>query len=215
MKTIHGLIMASVALCASAVTAQTIVLNTGAYSAGNGGEFNATVSGTSLTFTSLTESGSFETFCLERSENFQPGATYFFGVSTSARNGGGGASGGVDPLDERTAYLYSAFISGVLPTYDYDNSGNDRQDDAEALQRAIWFLEDEVDSLGSARALYFYNFAQAGIGQGLGNVVVLNVYSINEHGDRVEHQSQIAMIPTPGSLALAGLGTLAAFRRRR
>jgi hypothetical protein len=215
MKTIHGLMMASVALCASAVSAQNIVINIGAYSAGNGGEFNATVTNTTLSFIGLTESGSFETFCLERSENLQPGATYFFDVSTSARAGGGGASGGVDPLDERTAHLYSAFISGVLPNYDYDNSGNDREEDAGALQRAIWFLENEVDSLNSAKAVAFYNYAQGGDGLGLGNVVVLNVYSIDDQGDRVERQSQIAMIPTPGSFALAGLGTLAAFRRRR
>ncbi|MBU6412639.1 MAG: PEP-CTERM sorting domain-containing protein [Planctomycetes bacterium] len=104
---------------------------------------------------------------------------------------------------------------GVLPQYDYANSGNDRESDAGALQRAIWFLEQEVDTLNSAKATFFYNFAQAGAGQGLGNVVVLNVYSIDNDGDRVERQSQIAMIPTPGSLALAGLGTLAAFRRRR
>jgi len=70
MKSIQGLIVASVALCASVATAQNIVLNTGAYNSGNGGEFNATVTNTSLTFTGLTESGSFETFCLERSENF-------------------------------------------------------------------------------------------------------------------------------------------------
>jgi hypothetical protein len=168
-----------------------------------------------LSFIGLTNSGSFETFCLERSENFQPGSSYFFDVSTAARGGGGGSVNGSDPLDERTAHLYSAFIMGVLPSYDYANAGNDRQSDAGALQNAIWFLEEEVDSLDSAKAVFFFNFAQAGVGQGLGNVVVLNLYSLGDSGERIERQSQIALIPTPGSLALVGLGTVAAIRRRR
>jgi hypothetical protein len=215
MSKIHCLIAASMALCASVASAQNIVLNTGSFSSGSGGEFNATVSNTPLTFIGLTNSGAFETFCLERSENFQPGSTYFFEVSNEARSGGGGSVNGADPLDARTAYLYSAFIMGVLPNYDYANAGNNRQGDAGALQNAIWYIEEEVGSLDSAQAVFFYNFAQAGAAGGLGDVVVLNLYSIDGDGNRSEHQSQIAMLPTPGSLALVGLGSVVALRRRR
>lgn len=215
MKIAFGLIGASLVLCAGASAQQTIVLNTGAYSSGNGGEFNATVGNTALTFTGLTSSTSFETFCLEHSENFQPGATYFFDVSTAAVAGAGGAVNGSDPLDERTAYLYSLFMNGVLPTYDYANAGNDRQNDAGALQNAIWYLEEEVGSLDSAKAVFFYNLAQSGVGQGLGNVVVLNLYSIDGNGARSEHQSQIAIIPAPATGALMAAGSLVALRRRR
>ena len=215
MKTASALIGASLLLCASIATAQNIVINTGAYSSGSGGEFNATVSNTGLTFTGLTNSGSFETFCLERSENFQPGATYFFDVSSSALAGGGGAVNGADPLDERTAYLYTLFMNGVLPTYDYTDGANDRQSDAGALQNAIWYLEEEVNSLDSAKAVFYHNLAQAGTGLGLGNVVVINVFSIDGNGDRVERQSQIAIIPAPSAGALMAAGSLMALRRRR
>ncbi len=195
--------------------AQTVSLASGPFSFGNGGEFNASFTGTPLTPVALTNVGTFETFCLERSENFVPGGPYYFTINTFAVAGGGGAVFGQDALDETTAFLYNAFITGTLAGYDYANSLGQRNANAGALQNAIWYIEQEVGSLDSAEAVAFYNFAQGGIGQGLGDVRVLNLYNFDSSGARVEHQSQIFKIPAPGTATLIGLTAATALRRRR
>ena len=197
---------------ATAAQAATIVVNQGAYSFGNGGEFNATISGVGFTPLALTNSGSFETFCLEVPENFQPGATYNVTIDLAADAGGnGGQVGSTDPLDERTAYLYSLFITGNLAGYDYADSLGQRKNNAGALQNAIWYLENEVGTLDSAEAIAYYNASLAGIGQGLGLVRVANLYD-NAGG---KHQSQLIAIPTPGVLAgFVAAGVFASRRRR-
>ncbi len=210
-------VLSSIVCCAIAGSAigQTVTLSQGAYSFGIGGEFNAVLNASPLTPAALTNSGSFETFCLERSENFQPGGTYNYTIDTVALLGGGGSFGGMDPLDETTAFLYSAFITGTLGGYDYSNGSGMRSANAGALQNAIWYMEQEVATLDSAEAVAFYNFAQGGIGQGLGLVRVLNLYHVNTAGQVVHHQSQIFMLPTPGAMALAGLAACTIIRRRR
>jgi hypothetical protein len=202
------------AICGSAI-GQTVVINQGAYSFSNGGEFNASLSGSSLSPAALTSSGSFETFCLEYSEHFQPGGTYYYTIDTAAFAGAGGAVDGSDPLDERTAYLYNAFITGGLAGYDYSNALGQRQADAGALQNAIWYLEQENASLDSALAVAFYNFAQGGIGQGLGDVRVLNPYSIADSGAFIPAQSQLIKIPAPGVSGVLAMIGLTGLRRRR
>lgn len=210
-------VLASVVCCAIAGSAigQTVTLSQGAYSFGIGGEFNAVLHSAPFTPAALTNSGAFETFCLERSENFQPGGTYHFTVDSVALLGGGGSIGGMDPLDETTAFLYSAFITGTLGGYDYSNGSGMRAAHAGALQNAIWYMEQEVATLDSAEAVAFYNFAQGGIGQGLGQVRVLNLYHLDDHGHIRHNQSQIFMLPTPGAMALAGLAACTIIRRRR
>ncbi len=49
---------------------------------------------------------------------------------------------GGDPLDPRTAYLYTKFVSGTLAGYDYTPSTG-RIFSAKALQDVIWYIEDE------------------------------------------------------------------------
>jgi hypothetical protein len=197
---------------ATAAQAATIVVNQGAYSYGTGGEFNATISGVGFTPLALTNSGSFETFCLEIPENFQPGATYNVTINTFADAGGnGGQVGSTDPLDDRTAGLYYAFITGTLAGYDYADAFGQRKNNAGALQNAIWYLENEVGTLDSADAIAYFNIAQTYAGQGLGLVRVANLYD-NAGG---KHQSQLIAIPTPGVLAgFAAAGVFASRRRR-
>jgi hypothetical protein len=190
------------------------VINQGAYSFANGGEFNAQLSGVAFTPKALSGSGFFETFCLEVPENFQPGATYVATIDTFSDGGGAGGqdSSGTDPLSELTAYLYEQFITGNLAGYDYSNGLGQRSADAGSLQKAIWYLENEI-GLGSvdAKGLTFLTIAANGAGLGLGDVRVVNVYD-NSGGKR---QSQLVSIPTPGALALAGMGLVMAARRRR
>lgn len=201
------------ASCAAASASVMVQLNQGSFSSGNGGEFNAVIVGAPFALQSLT-GGSVETFCLEKSENFQPGQWYEAEFLTYASGGGGGASGGQDPLDERTAFLYSAFITGTLPGYDFSNSMGLRQQHAGALQRAIWFLENEVDSLDSPESIAFHAFSAGGVGMGIGNARVMQVFKTLPDGSIEDHQDQIVIIPAPASLGVFAAAALA-FRRRR
>lgn len=209
---VSALAAAAVLCAAGAAQAAFVVINQGAYSFGNGGEFNAQLSGVSFTPKALTGSGFFETFCLEVPENFQPGATYVATIDTFAD--GGGASGqdgsGTDPISNYTAWLYEQFITGNLVGYDYSNSLGERAADAGSLQQAIWYLEGEVGPPGT-QAMSWITQAILNAGPGIGDVRVVNVYDSNG-GKR---QSQLVSIPAPGAFALAGMGLVMAARRRR
>ncbi|MDX2118690.1 MAG: hypothetical protein SFY96_10955 [Planctomycetota bacterium] len=193
--------------------AGTIIMSQSPYGAPASGEFNATYSNLGVTPLSINGGGVFfETFCLEKNEYFNYGQAYNVTIDTYADAGGiSGQVGSVDPLDERTAYLYYAFITGTLTGYDYANAFNLRQTQGLALQNAIWFLEGETNTLDSVEAINFFNFSAGGIGQGIGNVRVANLY--DDSGAKV--QSQIIAIPTPGALAGLAMAGVFAGRRRR
>lgn len=218
MQRCHSFIAAlSLTALASAASAQSVTLNTGAYTASPGGEFYATPISFPSTPVSLTNLGYFETFCLEHSENFSPGGTYLVDFATYAVGGGGGAVAGQDALDDRTAYLYSNFINGVLPGYDYSNGLGQRTLNASALQNVIWFIEGEaVPAPATAYEIFLFNFSNAGIGQGLGGVQVANLHTLNAQGVRTDNQSQLVMfVPGPGAAGLLGLAAFGMTRRRR
>lgn len=209
----RSLLAIGVMAVAASAHAGTVQIFQTAYSNGSGGEFQAYLTGAAFTPTSLTGNG-VETFCIERSEQFQPGATYNFSIETAAMGGGGGAVNGMDPLDERSAYIYDLYITGNLPGYDYTDGSGMRNANAGSLQNVLWYIEQEVDTLDSADAVNWYNLSASGIGQGLGNVRVLHVYSLDNSGAEVPSQDQIIRVPSAGSLALLGLAGLVARRRR-
>ena len=122
---------------------------------------------------------------------------------------------GQDPLDERSAYLYDLFITGNLPGYDYSNGSGLRQANAASLQNVLWYIEQEVATLDTPDAVTWYNLSANGIGQGLGLVRVLHVYTLDDSGAEIPSQDQIIRVPSTGSVALLGLGGLIAGRRRR
>jgi hypothetical protein len=159
------------------------------------------------------------TFCVEKNETIQQGQTYDATVNTAAVNGGAGG-GNPDPLDYRTAYLYTAFIKGTLSTdlvafdsgsaFSYGTASH-----GTALQSAIWKIEQEVTGSVSTLAQRLLDLAAAKVagdwGSTIGNVRVLNLTK-NGH----KHQDQLIIIPLPtaAGMGLAGLG-LVAIRRRR
>ncbi len=198
----------------------------GYYFYGNGGEFTLTPN---ADFQALTgQTGPFESFSLERTEFITPGATYDAQLNIEARlggrNDGNPGPGGGDPLDARTAYLYSRFLAGALTGYDYA-PGAGRSNSARALQDVIWYLESEAAGTWGAGTLQdtFYTAAQEAVTlgdwTGLGNVRVLNLYATGHAGD-LQYRAQdllgtVATIPTPGALVLVGWGAgLAGWLRR-
>jgi hypothetical protein len=182
--------------------------------------------------------GSFDTFCLESSEYFNPGGTYSYIVNSGAVEGGGIGHGAnaidthtllpMDNVSIGTAYLYSQFHAG-----NYQN--------ASLMHDAIWYLEGEGGSanayVSAAETALHLTEAQIMEDQGstIGvntysyNVVALNLYGvqIGNNGVTVDggvvyrNQDMLAIVPEPttmiaGALLLLpfGASTLRVLRRK-
>lgn len=204
--------LAFVGALSAAASAQTLQLSQNPFSVGNGGEFTVTVLSGNAGLTGLAgdlSPSTFETFCVEHNENFQPGETLTYAINTGAIGGGvsGQSSPNFDDLDPRTAYLYTEFRYGTLAGFDY---GAGRSASAGALQDAIWFIEGEGGANNAFVALA--NAAVlSNLWTGIGDVRVLNITRSN--GD--PGQDQLTLVPAPGAAALAGAGLLIGARRRR
>lgn len=151
----------------------------------------------------------FTTFCLEKNEFMNFSSTFKVGsVSNQAVDGGVGG-GSPDPLDYRTAWLYTQFRAGTLSGYLGDDAT------ANSLQNAIWHLEDEGVSYASldATAQGWVTAATSAGWTSLGDVRVINL----QYLDGTRAQDQLTMIPEPETYAmlLAGLGLMGFVARRR
>jgi len=160
-----------------------------------------------ITTTAIAASGSFQSFCVERDEYVSIPQTYQYTVDTFARKGGQGG-GNPDPLSAETAWLYTQFAKGTLANYNY-GPGSARQSSADALQNAIWALENENWSGADVRTGTWIAAAQAAAadpsvwGNTIGSVRVLNLY----HASAItECQSQLYLVPLPGTILLGLLG---------
>lgn len=211
MRTCWALAVALGALAAGARADDLLKLEYGPYHSGIGGEFLVTpVSGNSPGLTGLFSDVSpltLETFCMQSDELIAAGGTYHFVINTGTVSMGGG----FDPLDPRTAYLYTFFRNGTLPGYDY---GAGRVTSAGHLQDAIWFIENQVWGVNNS----FVDLANTAVGpggvwegKGIGDVRVLNLTDM----ERNDVQDQLTIIPAPGAAALAAAAGLVAMRRRR
>lgn len=161
------------------------------------------------------------TFCIELNEHIGNNTTYNAQVNTAAVNGGVGG-GNPDPLDDRTAFLYTAFVNGFTSltatgfTYGQAASG-------EALQEVIWRIEEEKTSSLSGLAADIFNLANTAVafggdwyGKGIGNVRVLNLTDAN--GAPKQDQLMIIPLPSPALAIFAGLlvvGGVSMIRHRR
>lgn len=200
------------------------------FGSGNGGEFKVTsfTGGAALpSGPGVLESGSmFQTFCIETNEFLSHGTTYHWQLNTQAVNGGSGG-GNPDPLDARTAYLFTKFWNGTL----LDAANNsylsaNRVANANALQEAIWHLENETVTTNS-QALAWVNEAGEAttLGadnqitwSGIGQVRVLNLWTNSNFTGNA--QDLLVLVPTPtaslaGMSLLAGMGVLGYVKRRR
>jgi hypothetical protein len=233
---VAGLGMSATTTLAAGVYVGHVTLQN-SYGTTPGGEFRATAQGdwtggtperTSTGFEGgiAAAAGLWETFCLEKSENISYATSYKAYINTETQSSSsayaGGAHGGFnDPLDARTAYLYTRFITMSLTSgYDYVNAAT-RASNANALQMAIWFIEEEDSAALSGKALQYYTEANnaviSGAWTGLGDVRVMNLTT--DGGANAQDQlimlPPTVVIPLPGGAAMAGLTLLVAGVRMR
>ncbi len=161
----------------------------------------------------------FRTFCIEQNEFLSFGTSYYvtledraiFGGEGVADVGGAGSAGvlgSYDPLSPLTAWLYSNAIGGTLAGYSAAvAAAND------ALQNAIWYIENEDDSLTSALATAFYTAATTAAPTSIGNVRVMNLWtgSSTAYTTDGKVQSLLVMVPEAGTIAVWSVLSLIGF----
>jgi hypothetical protein len=181
-----------------------------------GGEFLITVLEDPIGI--YAQNAQFRTFCLETDEHVSDNHNYYVTLDTEAWQGGQPEGGTPDPLSPETAYLYSLWLDGT----DTINTIVHSNDTADALQKAMWWLEQET-GWGSESGLSgtYIGWAQDAVtaggsndswynkwGNTIGDIRVMNMWTEANHTGVA--QDQLVRVPVPGAVLLGFLGLAAA-----
>ena len=199
---------AMVAACGTASAATLSILGKGNGST-SGGEFKVDVTGDNVS--------DFVTFCIELDEFINvPGGPYNYTASQSAELGGNNTNSG-DPLSKASAWIFAEYTAGTIganltgaaaTTW----AGLNATGKADAVQNALWYLEEEI-----ATANFLSTWAESNVAaRTVANGGVIGVNVLNLTSSAGNHQS-LLRVPDGGmALGMLGVGLLAvgALRRR-
>jgi hypothetical protein len=181
---------------------------TGRLGTTNGGEFLVTVlnatNGGGDAIGIYEVGSSFKTFCVETDEYVSGGSSnYYVTIDTEAWQGGTGGPE-PDPLSPQSAYLYSSWL---------DNTITNTNDNANAVQRAIWWFEQENN--GQNNLLVAQANTAVGVGgswynkwgaNSIGDIRVMNLWTNANHTGNAQDQLVLVPAPVPGAVLLGMLG---------
>ena len=207
---IRGVIVGA-ALSATSLFANTVKLS---HTAFNGNPY----AGAGEFWADTDNNGDFLTFCIEKNKFITVGTTYNYTIDNASLDAG-------DVLSEGSAYLYKKFRTSSLvgPAGGGGTYLSDHDVNAGLLQQAFWMLEGD---LAYDNTNFYVNLVESLFGGQAGaiadvtsnyGVMVMNLWSVDANGGRVDNQSQLVLVPDTGmTIALLGLGllSLAAFRRK-
>ena len=203
-----------------AIAGMKVSLQNGTWGTTNGGEFLITVEEGPIGI--YPKNATFESFCIETNEYINSSTVYNVTSDTAAWDGGSGGPE-PDPLSPESAYLYSLWLDGT----DGVNTIIHSDLTANALQRAIWELEDEDLGEDAGLSATYIDWAEEAVtsagdndswfddwGYTIGDIRVMNLWDYSNICDP-HAQDQLVRVPIPGAVLLGMLGLGAAGMKLR
>ncbi|MGQ9638327.1 MAG: PEP-CTERM sorting domain-containing protein [Thermodesulfobacteriota bacterium] len=155
-----------------------------------------------FTVTNKTLGVSINTFCVELDEYVSLGPPYYVAdVSDDVAWAGGRNTNSGDPLSDATKWLYYQYLSG-----------NSSYQNVQALQLAIWYLEEEYSDKTNFDWSYWGETgttASGYVANSSGQTTTADIRALdlrNASGGQV--QSYLIMVPEPTTLIMLGVGLL-------